>query len=323
MISFKHYLCFSLSLILFCACSYSPRHTKALDEKAFNSLSSSEQALLTDFKVLSSEVMKGRATGSTGSVQAQQYIINTLKRSDIKAYGDSYLQPFFVKGKGRYGHNIVAKVEGKNPLLAPIVISAHYDHLGAKGPSTVYYGADDNASGVSVAMYLAKRLSESPITHPVIFLFSDGEELNLLGAKAFLKDNPELIDKIKLNINLDMLAGSKSLRYLYYVDKNINELLSPEELVAFKALQQSDEAKTLYGFTRPGGYYGNKRVNWHQASDHAAFARHNIPYIYYGVGTHENYHTVKDTYSMANLSLLVSNAKRIYLQLIYLDQALD
>ena len=94
-------------------------------------------------------------------------------------------------------------------------------------------------------------------------------------------------------------------------------------MVHLGSWQKTELAKTTYGFKRPGGYSRNKKVNWNTASDHGAFARYNIPYIYYGVGTHENYHTINDTFVTSNLPLLLNNTRRIHVQLQFLDKVID
>ena len=239
MINVYKFAVINFSLVVLLGCS---QPAKLPTEHRINiptNISLAEKSLLIDFEILSSDLMQGRATGSEGNILAQNHIVNTLKSWGVNGYKGTYIHPFYIKSKGIYGHNIVANVDGEDPTLPPIVISAHYDHLGLKGVSKIYNGADDNASGTAVALYFAKLLANSPLRHSVLFLFSDAEELNLLGARAFLKENPKLTSSIRLNINLDMLAGSQSLDKLYYIARGISSLMTDDEYGAFRKLAKN------------------------------------------------------------------------------------
>jgi len=71
-----------------------------------------------------------------------------------------------------------------------IIVGAHYDHLGVGAPDTngdtIYNGFSDNAAGVGMLLAMATVLAEEALTHTVMFLFFDGEELGLLGADAYV-----------------------------------------------------------------------------------------------------------------------------------------
>lgn len=99
------------------------------------------------------------------------------------------------------GTNIVAELVGKDAESA-VVLSAHYDSA-AGGP-----GASDDGSGVAIALEVARLLKREPTpAHSVIFLFSDGEEAGLLGADAFLTENPAA-HRAKVVVNLEARGTS-------------------------------------------------------------------------------------------------------------------
>ena len=55
--------------------------------------------------------------------------------------------------------NIQGIIEGSDPSLAPLLLTAHFDHLGSDSQNNIYYGALDNASGTSFLLELANTLS--------------------------------------------------------------------------------------------------------------------------------------------------------------------
>jgi len=103
--------------------------------------------------------------------------------------------------------NIIGSIKGSSNSDTTIVVLAHYDHLGKMGKDTYFPGANDNASGVAMILNLAKHYSENQPKYTMVFIALSGEELGILGAKAFT-DHP-LIDlkKIKFLVNFD-LAGT-------------------------------------------------------------------------------------------------------------------
>ena len=100
--------------------------------------------------------------------------------------------------------NIIGSIKGSSNSDSTIVVLAHYDHLGKMGKDTYFPGANDNASGVAMILNLAKHYSTHPPKYTTVFIALSGEELGILGAKAFT-DHP-LIDltKIKFLVNFDL-----------------------------------------------------------------------------------------------------------------------
>lgn len=283
-----------------------------------------ESSVLDHLKVISSDLSQGRKVGSPGSELVQNYIIKTLQSYDVLPFKNDYKHQFYLSesliSKATFGTNIVAFIPSKTKNSGYIVLTAHYDHLGIKG-GRVYNGADDNASGTSALLALTNKIASDPLNHNVVIVFTDSEESNLKGIRAFLNQNLDLVKKAKLNINLDMLAGSKNNKRLYYVSRNLNLLLSDIELAQFDNNHLFTNFTVKKGFKR-GRHSLNKNVDWIRASDHYEFHKRKIPFIYYGVGTHKNYHTTNDTYENTNHRLLHHSTNAIFHQLLYLDQAI-
>lgn len=278
-------------------------------------------ALLSHLQYLSSDELSGRKVNSEGNHLARQYIIRQLSALNIVPLSHDYQQPFELNSlfKQAVGHNIVGIIKGTERPKEYIVLSAHFDHIGGSG-RTIYNGADDNASGTAALLYFADKLKKQPLHYSVILLFTDAEEANLKGAKAFIKQNADLLDKIILNINIDMIAGSSRTNKLRYISHDLNKVLSPIILERFKQQQSELNVTIKHGFKQPKN--NRQRVRWHLASDHGVFYRQNIPFLYYGVGDHKNYHRETDTYENVNHEFFINSTEAIYQQLLFLDQNL-
>jgi hypothetical protein len=111
--------------------------------------------------------------------------------------------------------NVIGRVEGSDPELAgaPIVFSAHWDHLGRGSDSagdSIYNGAVDNATGCALLLEIARAWAELPAKprRPALFLFTAAEEAGLRGAEFFVRKPvaggaPVALDRIGLVLNFD------------------------------------------------------------------------------------------------------------------------
>ena len=279
--------------------------------------------LLSHLAYLSSDELQGRKVGSTGSLSAQRYLSETLKNIGVKPYESSgYLHPFVFKCRSQscLANNVVGYIPGKHLTDSTLVISAHYDHLGQKN-GKIYNGADDNASGVAALLSIGEQISHSPLNHNTLLLFTDAEESNLKGAHYFLSHHKASMPNFLLNINLDMLAGSLSTRKLHYITDDLHKILNESNTKQFKQQHDHQEILVRRGFKNSVGRSQiRSRRNWQTASDHGAFYRKKIPFIYYGVGLHENYHTENDDYGHINKVFLWHSTNIIYQQIRFIDQ---
>nr|WP_241242382.1 M20/M25/M40 family metallo-hydrolase [Thalassotalea sp. G2M2-11] len=249
-------------------------------------------------------------------------MVQQFKHLSIPPFESSYLHPFTFKWlftNEVSGNNVIAQIKTSDSNDY-IVLTAHFDHIGHNG-ERIYNGADDNASGTAAVLAIAKQLQQNKqqLNHNILFVLTDGEESHLKGVKAFIQQQSQYVPRIKLNINLDMLAGSKHSKNLHFMSKKLDLLLNEPELQSFYQHQNYTNFRVIKGFKRQLTIE-NQRVSWLKASDHFGFYRVGIPIIYYGVGVHENYHTPKDTYENTNHQLLIQSANTVYHQLMLLDQ---
>ncbi|MCW8877076.1 MAG: M20/M25/M40 family metallo-hydrolase [Kangiellaceae bacterium] len=283
-------LFFLLSLLLLASCSnnrlaYCPPQPSL--KGTIN-----QQQLLQDLKIIASDQMEGREAGSVGSAKAQKYLQMRYRAIGLKPLNRNYRLPF-TYSNGKQGVNIGGFISGHQVPKDYIVVTAHYDHLGKSG-GRIYNGADDNASGVAAMLTLAEYFVQNPPAHSIIFLATDAEESGLFGAKAFVENPPLPLSQVKYNINLDMVARGDNGQRLYMAGTRRNKQLRP---LVEQAVYQSNVCLRT-------GHEGKLRrrgaslatTDWDNASDHAPFAKRRIPYLYFGVDLHRDYHKTSDIF---------------------------
>jgi Peptidase family M28 len=250
-------------------------------------ISYSEESLLHHIKTLSSDAFEGRRTGTKGGIKAKQYIINQFEKLNVLPLGESFEQAFFfnTRGKTYNADNVLGLIKGTEFPDTYIVISAHYDHVGIlKGD--IYNGADDDASGVSALFSFAEHFKNSPPMHSVILAAFDGEELGLKGSQHYVKHSIIPFRSIMMNINMDMISRSDK-HELFAVGTRFNETLK-------RLILNSNTSKKINLLTGHDGDDGKE--NWTYSSDHGSFHKRGIPFLYFGVADHKDYHKPTDDY---------------------------
>jgi Zn-dependent M28 family amino/carboxypeptidase len=243
--------------------------------------------LLADISALAADSMEGRRVGTPGGARARAYLLRAFTRIGLTPAADSFAAPFHTQirsGEGINGVNLVAMVRGTRHADRYVVVSAHYDHLGMRGKE-IFHGADDNASGsagvLALAQWFVKHLPENTL----MFVLFDGEESGDVGSKAFVKNPPVPLERIVADVNLDMV--SRNVRgELYVAGASPYPVLKP----LLDTTAAASRVKLLLGHDT-----GNGESNWIHQSDQGSFADKNIPFAYFGVEDHADYHRSTDT----------------------------
>lgn len=172
-----------------------------------------------------------------------------------------------------------------------ILVGAHYDHVGMRTFATathdstaIYYGADDNASGVAAILEMASELaaSDKKPAHSLLFVTFGAEEEPIIGSKGspyLLKNLPIPREQIAYMVNLDMVGRMDSLRTLY-----VNLFNAPKTLRERLELLQPR--------------YPDIRLvidSLIMGSDYITFSKMGIPAVAFSTGYHPQYHTAADT----------------------------
>ncbi len=291
---------------------------------------------------LASDAVEGREAGSKGGTVAAEYIISKLKENGIQPLGTSYLQPFesfqrvsgknlrwqstadsvsAVKSEKLYRslqmNNILSVIPGKRTDEF-VIVGAHYDHLGIDNRLSgdqIFNGADDNASGVSAVLQIAKTMAETkrqPL-RTVIFAFWDGEEKGLLGSKFFVEQFPQ-INQVKSYLNFDMIGRN-----------NIED--QPEHVVFFYTAKNKDfehwlrsDIKKYHLKLKPDYRAWDNPVG---GSDNSSFAQTGIPILWYHTDGHPDYHRPGDTPEKINWEKLINITKAAYLNVLKMANEKD
>lgn len=261
--------------------------------------------LLRDDEILSADDMQGRGIGTEGGIKAREYVADRFKSSGVSSFANAYFQPFQFANRAGVkisGANVVGLIEGKKYKDKYIVISAHYDHLGTRS-GIVYNGADDDASGTAALFAIAEYFRKNKPDHSLIFAAFDGEESGLRGSRAFVAAPPVKRESIVLNINMDMIAHN-DVGELYAMGTYAYPQLKPTlELVAKTA-----KVKLLLGHEGPNV---SRQDDWTDQSDQGSFNKVKIPFIYFGVEDHKDYHKPTDDFVNINQEFYVRAVETI------------
>ncbi len=280
-----------LGALIFLAYPSSNAQTKSQQSTDAQSYFNGEQ-LLQHIKTLSSDEFEGRQTGTKGGIKAKQYIIEQFQDLDVSPLGDSFEQKFSFESRDKMyqAANVLGLIKGSEFPDSYIVISAHYDHLGisVKESQTdrIYNGADDDASGTSALFSFAEYFKNNPPKHSVILAAFDSEELGLRGSKYFVDHAIVPQEAIMVNLNMDMISRNTK-NELYAVGTRYNETL--KQLIS--NFKPSGKVKLLTGHDGKDG-----KQNWTGSSDHGSFHNKKIPFLYFGVEDHDDYHKATDHY---------------------------
>ncbi|CUS48370.1 MAG: putative aminopeptidase [Idiomarinaceae bacterium HL-53] len=271
--------------------------------------------LLTDITWLAHEERSGRAPGTEGGLAARAYIQERFKQLGLEPGGeDGYLHRFEIP-KTTDAANVIARVEGSQPSLRTIVITAHYDHLG-EHEGRIYPGADDNASGTAALLAIAAYLKENQPRHTVLLAALDAEEGGLRGARALFSTNFLEPKNIAFNLNLDMLSRDTD-NLLFAVGTYHDPWLVP----LVRRAQMYSAVKLIPAYDRPRHVAGDT-PDWTTASDHGPFHEQGIPFIYLGVPDHPDYHQPSDTADKVDVDFYRASAEAALNVFVMVDRVL-
>jgi len=255
-------------------------------------------------EALASDAMEGRALFSVGIEKSSAFIENEFKNIGLSFYADlkNYRQEFKIKGKA--ANNVVGVLPGKSKADEYVVFSAHYDHLGLveNGEDKVYNGANDDASGTTAVIALAKYFKENKLNErTIVFVAFTAEEVGGYGSKEFSKS----IDasKVVAMFNIEMIGTEskwgKNSAYITGFDKS-----------SFGTILQQNLAQSNFKFY-PDPYPAE---NLFYRSDNATLAALGVPAHTISTSKMDiepNYHKLSDEVSTLDLDNMSEIIKAI------------
>ena len=236
---------------------------------------------------LASDKMEGREIFSPGIEKASKFIEAEFQKIGLSYYNNlkNYRQEFKTDEKPT--NNVIGVLRGKSKPNEIVVFSAHYDHLGMKteGDDKVYNGANDDASGSTAVIALAKYFKEQNNNErTLVFVTFTGEETGGFGSAFFTKNiNPE---QVVAMFNIEMIGteskwGKNSGYITGYEKSDFGEILQrnlkgtdfqfyPDPYPTEQLFYRSDNAR-LAAVGVPAHTISTSKMdsepNYHQLSD--------------------------------------------------------
>jgi hypothetical protein len=216
-----------------------------------------------------------------------------------------------IHGNVRYEimnvNNVIGIIEGAELKNEYVVLSAHHDHVGII-EQKIYNGADDNASGVSSVLEVARLLAKAKkegngLRRSVVVLFPAAEELGLVGSTYYTQYPVFPLNDTKACVNVDMVGRiddrhkSTMGNYIYVVNDiktNKNILENVKQANNDKIIVNTEDLNSLF-----------------RRSDHYNFAKHDIPAVLLTSGLHDDYHTPNDDIELIDFNAMWKRTRYI------------
>jgi hypothetical protein len=197
--------------------------------------------------------------------------------------------------------NVVAVRRGSDPQRADeyVLIGAHFDHVGRRSDGEIFRGADDNASGTSALLALARAFASAPTKRTIVLAAFSGEEKGLLGSDAFAAAPPFPLARCVAMLNLDMVGrGAKG-------EVQVGGTWEAPDLkkVLLEAYRKKKSGLAL-------DLDGGKDI-W-QRSDQHSFHKRGVPALFFFAGFHDDYHQPSDRVEKIDLDKLVRITRLAY-----------
>ena len=235
---------------------------------------------------LTDEEMQGRGIGTSGIGKAADYITEQFRGAGLEPINGSYQQKWVqsVLGSEKIElTNVVGIIRGVNEDIKanPVIIGAHYDHIGVDENGILYPGADDNASGISILIEVAAKLSRAYTPQrPIMFVAFSGEESGMLGSQHLI-DNP--------------LEGFASEDYFAMINLDAVGRLEGKTLQIFGTESAYEWPFIAQGIGFTIGVQAEFLAETIASGDHVSFLNAGIPAIHLFSGIHLDFHEPSDT----------------------------
>ena len=216
---------------------------------------------------------------STEPDTKNNHVLLRMKQSAFPANASEFkinISNKFIKDFTAF--NVAGLIPSQTPSDKYIVFTAHLDHLGMMGDKTVFNGANDNASGISMLLTLMRHYQKNKPDMNIAFIAFGSEEAGLIGSKYYVEHPLFPLNKIKFLVNLDLLGtGEDGITV-------VNATKHKEEFELLKNINEKNKYLTL---VKPRGEAAN--------SDHYWFSKNNVPaFFIYTMGGTTAYHDIYD-----------------------------
>jgi hypothetical protein len=249
---------------------------------------------------LCSEQCTPRNPGTEGGAAARTELRHRLEHLGLEPAGEQgFDQPIPLIG----GSNLLGAIRGKGDRY--VLLAAHYDACGDDNP-----GADDNAAGVAVTLEVAEQLGSHELERSVIIALFDAEEPPYflgpqMGSQWFV-DHPTVpLDRIDMMICLDLVGHALGPEGL---SSDVRD-----SIFVLGAEKSSGTPAVMEGLPDRAGIHPRRIDNYiiPPMSDHDAFMKESVPFLFYSVGRTEHYHASTDTPDMLDYAKMAALAQHL------------
>jgi hypothetical protein len=247
-------------------------------------------------------------------------IIEKMKAAPLssKIYKANVDLGYFKNTTKTSASNVLGLLEGTDKKDEYVLITSHYDHVGKRNDSTIYFGADDDGSGTTGILELAEAFAKAKAAgkgprRSILFMTVSGEEKGLWGSEYYADHPVYPLEKTTVDLNIDMigrigqeyLKDKDSTSYVYVIgdDKLSTDLTPITEEINKKYIKMKLDRK----YNDP-----NDKNRFYYRSDHYNFAEKGIPVIFYFNGVHADYHKPTDTPDKINYTLMAKRGQLVF-----------
>ncbi len=263
-----------------------------------------------DMRWLADDAREGRGVGTDGLEAAAQYIADAFAAAGLEPGGtDGFFQPFELNPQspalahtelgGEQVKNVVGILPGRGTLSREVVVlGAHYDHLGrgtrgyammsrdTAAANKIHNGADDNASGTTALLEIARILAtrDADERRTFVFVALTAEELGTIGAIHYVEEPAQPLEQTTAMLNFDMVGRLRG-----------DSLVVGGTGSSPQLSNALDTVNDAYGFVllKQDDPWGN--------SDHAVFYGKELPVLHFYTNLHADYHTPSDDWDLINM----------------------
>jgi Zn-dependent M28 family amino/carboxypeptidase len=245
-------------------------------------------------RILSSDSLEGRYIGDSGYERSAEFVEKYLKSIGVEPFFDgSYRDTLTIFGY--HSFNVVGIIQSRESENEFILLGAHLDHLGKMDSQTdsIFNGANDNASGVTTVLQIARELRKNKFDKKVIIALFSGEEYGMRGSKHLARELKEANIDLSYMINFEMtgapLTSSPGNVYITGFSKSnfgevANKILGEEFIIS----NGTEFSEGLFGASDNYPFYTEFKIPSHTIS---TFDFKNYKY----------FHSVSDEYSQLDI----------------------
>jgi Zn-dependent M28 family amino/carboxypeptidase len=213
---------------------------------------------------------------------------------------------------GGQGTNLLGTIAGTSSPDRLIVLSAHFDHVGAEDCPGICNGAYDNAAGVSAVVEIACAIARAPLEKTVLVALWDAEEpptflTETMGSEFFAASGLVDLTTIDAVLVLDLVGGQLWPGYSKHFVMGAEK--SPELSAILDGVRVPDGLPVMRGGLHLVESTPFGTQPW---SDYDAFRNRDVPIAFFSDGQNKNYHTAADEADTLDYDKLSKETENIY-----------